>query len=434
MTNVLIFFVGFILAIVIGQIFKINPGFVAIALGFIITWIFLGAKGTSNSFISLFPVSLFWNYGMPIIFYAFAAANGTLNSLGQHIIWKFRNAKWAVSLAILVVAAVVAVCGAGTSNTFIVAPLAWSIAIPAGLPILLVPFALWCGSFIGSFWPWTSNAALHIGLITQNVKGINVENTIWAMGAYYALFAIVIFVIAFFALKGWKTQAHADDSVITKPAPFTSQQKITLGIIFLLIALLLVPSILKTIMPKNAAFVWMASNLSIPVTSAIGISILCILNLGNLSEVFGKHVNWNVLWTITGMSMYCGLANSLGVITTLGNALKTLPPVIIAPAVVAIGAALSFVVSASAVLPLLYAMVPALAAAAHISPAAMVITVAMGVGVTSFSPFSVGGATSLIGAPPDVAGKLVVKMIVCAVAMALFGVVLAFLGVFRIGL
>lgn len=62
MSLVIIFFLGFVLAVVIGQKLKINCGFVAIALGFIITWLFGGENSTSNAFIKAFPVTLFWNY------------------------------------------------------------------------------------------------------------------------------------------------------------------------------------------------------------------------------------------------------------------------------------------------------------------------------------------------------------------------------------
>lgn len=122
MTVAIIFFVGFVLAVVAGQALKINPGIVAIALGFILFWIFGGkdgAIGASSGFIQLFPAKLFWNYAIPVIFYAFAAANGTLNVLGRKIVYVFRNARWALPFAIFLVAVIVAVAGAGTMNTFI---------------------------------------------------------------------------------------------------------------------------------------------------------------------------------------------------------------------------------------------------------------------------------------------------------------------------
>lgn len=245
------------------------------------------------------------------------------------------------------------------------------------------------------------------------------------------LFAVVVFAVAFIALKGWKTRSHASDEEITEPEPLTRVHKQTLTVIVIMIALLLIPLIVNTIAP-GPAWKWMSGNLSITVTSVVGITVLSLMKLGDIREVFGKHVNWNIIFTITGMGMYCALSRGLGVDTALGEWLQTLSPVFIAPAVVLVGAALSFVVSATAVLPMLYSLTPVLALAAGTSTAAMIIPIAIGVGVTSFSPFSVGGATALIGAPTDVGGKMITPMIASAIGMAIFGVILAFLGVFGV--
>ena len=102
MSLVIIFFLGFVLAVVIGQKLKINCGFVAIALGFIITWLFGGENSTSNAFIKAFPVTLFWNYTIPVIFYAFASSNGTMQLLGRKIAYKFRETRWALPFAIAI--------------------------------------------------------------------------------------------------------------------------------------------------------------------------------------------------------------------------------------------------------------------------------------------------------------------------------------------
>ena len=173
MSLVIIFFLGFILAVVIGQKLKINCGFVAIALGFIITWLFGGENSTSNAFIKAFPVTLFWNYTIPVIFYAFASSNGTMQLLGRKIAYKFRETRWALPFAIAIVAAVVAAAGAGTMNTAIVGPLAWGMSVAAGVSPFVVPFALWSGSFMGSFLPWTSNGSLHVGMYGQYLEGID---------------------------------------------------------------------------------------------------------------------------------------------------------------------------------------------------------------------------------------------------------------------
>lgn len=426
--NVLIFFLGFILAVVIGTKFKVNCGFIAIIFGFLITWFYLGAKSTS--YVALFPTTLFWNYAMPIIFYAFANANGTLKVLGKKVVYAFRNASWALSISIMLMGAIIAASGTSTNNTFITAPLAWGFAVSAGLNPLLTVTALWCGSMIGSFTPWTTMGALHSGMMLQYLG----EDIVWRLAIWLIIIGIVVFAVMFLILRGWRV-ARKDGTgplLMDKPEAFNKQQKMTLVTILACIALLLAPAILSTLFKWSWAR-WMSSNLTVPITCSCGIAILCLLHIGDLKEVFKNHVNWNILWTIVFMAQYCGLAAQMGVTDTLAAWLENIPAILIAPCLCLIGAALSFVTSASTVLPLLYAMVPSLAAVAGVSVAQMAIPMLMGVSVTSYSPISTGGAAAQIGAPAEVAEKLFVPQMVVAICIGLGATLLAFTGVYYIG-
>jgi di/tricarboxylate transporter len=177
----------------------------------------------------------------------------------------------------------------------------------------------------------------------------------------------------------------------------------------------------------------MKNNFSLPVTSVVGISLVAIWGGCDLKSVFAKNVNWNMIYLITGMGMYCTLATTMGVVTTLGDKLQAMPAIFIAPAICLIGALLSFVTSASTVQPLLFAMIPALATAAGCSMEAMVVPMMIGVGITSMSPVSTGGALCLIGVPEEVSGKLFNKMLITAVVCMIVCVLLCFTPIFRIG-
>ena len=420
MTMVVIFFLGFILAVVLGQSLKVNAGLIAIAFGFILFWLFGGkdgALGTSTGFIKTFPTTLFWNYSMPVIFYAFAAANGTLNILGRKIVYAFRNSRALLPFAIFIVAAVVAMAGAGTMNTFI------------------IPVALWCGSFMGAFMPWTSNGALTIGMYGQYLPGLDGAAMQVRVAIYYMIIAVVFLAIMYVLTRATKfidykkdygVENIADvDSVMEKPEPFTKQQKATLVIILACILVLLVPAILNQFAP-NPTLKWMSSNFTIPTTSVIGITLVALLGGKSIKQVFASDVNWNMIYLITGMGMYCGLATTLGVVDTLGEMMAGLNPIFVGPALSLVGSALSFVTSAATVQPLLFSMMPALQTATGLSFEAMVVPMMMGVGVTSFSPVSTGGAASLIGAPKGVPERLFVYQIVCAVAMMIVSFAVAF--------
>ena len=436
MLVVTLFFAGFIL-VIIGQVFKINSGFVAIVFGFILFWIFCGKDGvlgTSSGFIKLFPSTLFWNYGLPVIFYAFAAANGTLNTLGRKVVYVFRNARWALPFAIFAVAVIVSIAGAGTMNTFIVAPLAWGLCVAAGVTPFIVPVALWTGSFVGAFMPWTSNGALTIGMYEQFLPGLNGVAMQTRVALYYAVLAIIFLVVMYVVTKAWKPidykakyglEVEQVTSTMEKPGAFTKHQIATLAIIFTCILLLLVPAVINQFAP-SAVMKWAANNLTIPVTAALGISLVALLGGKTIKEVFSSDVNWNMIFLITGMGMYCALATPLGVVDTLGQYMQALDPRFIGPMLCLVGAALSLVTSASTVQPLLFTIIAALAPVTGLDFSAMVIPMMIGVGVTSFSPISTGGAASLIGAPKGIPEKLFVYQLGMAIAMMVVAVALSF--------
>lgn len=416
MSLVLVFFLGFIIAVVVGQKLKINCGFVAIALGFVITWMFGGENSSSNAFIKAFPVTLFWNYTIPVIFYAFASANGTMQLLGKKIAYQFRNARWALPFAISIVAAVVAAAGAGTMNTAIVGPLAWGMSVAAGVSPLVVPFALWCGSFMGSFLPWTSNGSLHVGMYGQYLEGVDPLAMCMRSAVYNFMMAVVILAAVYFLNKAWKLNENGADDFMNAPEPFSKEQRNTMVIILSCIALLLVPSVINQF-AKNPVCTWMSKNLSMPVTATAGISLVAVLGGNDLKKVFAKDVNWNMIFMISGMGMYCTLANTLGVVDTLGEAMQTLPPVLIAPCFSLLGSALSFVTSAATVQPLMMSMIPALAPVAGVPYGALVIPLMLGTGCTSMSPISTGGALCLVGCPNEDSPRVFNRLLVTAIVV-----------------
>ncbi|MBS6646304.1 MAG: hypothetical protein KH366_22240 [Clostridiaceae bacterium] len=428
MTNVLIFFLGFVVAIAVGQFFKVNPGFVAILIGFLLNWIVLGAQ--SKAFIALWPTTLFWNCVMPMTFYSFANANGTMAVFGKNIVYTFRHAKWAITIVIFLATALITATGAGLSSSLIMAPLAWELCMQAGVSPLLIPFSTWAGSLTMGFAAWTSNGSMFSGYFAQYFPEVDSSSLLFRITVYHILFFVLAFAVMFVINKGWKVAEN--DATMDKPEAFNSEQKRTLTVISICIAVLLIPSIIGQFAP-NPVFKWMKGNLTMPVTASIGISILCITHCGNLRDICAKKVGWNAVWTIAGMAMYCGLAKELGVIESLGTWLESLPAFVIAPAICFVAAALSFVVSASAVQPFLFAMVPALATAAGCSIPAMVVPMLIGCAVTSFSPFSSGGVQNLIGSTQEVQTQLINKMIITAIGMAAAACLLSALGVFAIG-
>lgn len=423
----IVFFIGFVLAIILSEKIKVNAGFVAIGFGFLLTWI---TGGTTKAYIGAFPITMFWNYGIPVIFYGFATANGTLQKLAHNIAYKFKDMTWAMPVAIWLISAVVGATGAGTSATIMLAPIAWSLAIQSGMNYALVPLALWCGSMIGSFLPWTSTGSLNIAAWGQFLTEIDGMGMWWKDYTYKAFIGIVPFVIALFIFGGFKKSA-AKEMKMDKPEPFTKDQKITMSVIFLMIALVVCPALIQ-IFYKNNACKWMLANLTVPATAAIGISILAIAKVGDIKSVFKNNVAWNLLFTITGMAMYCTLATSLGIVKYVGSLMEGMPGNLVLAALCLLGGGLSFVCSAATVGPMLTAMVPALAIATGLPQATVCLASCMGSGVTSISPYSTGGASALIGCPEEAASKMTKIQFACAIIFWVFMTLVCLTGLVKL--
>jgi len=426
-TIIIVFFLGFVLAIVISQKFKINAGFLAIGFGFILNW---ACGGSTSGYIKQFPITMFWNYGIPIIFYGFATANGTLQAMGKNVAYRFKDVKWAMPIAVFLMNAIIGACGAGTSSTIIVAPIAWGLCLQCGIHPYLVPLSIWCGSMIGSFLPWTSTGSLNLGAWGTFLTTISPMGMFWKDYAYKVFYGIVPFVVMFVALKGWKVK-EGEEFIMEKPAPFNKEQRITMTTIICCILVLLIPSIIN-IFAANPVTKWMASNFSLPATAAIGISVLALARAADIRDVLKNHVAWNLLWVITGMGMYCTLSTSLGVVDAIGNMLAGVSGTVVLVAMCALSAALSFVTSAATIGPMLTAMCPALAIATGLPEATICLASCMGSGVTSISPFSTGGASSLIGCPDELADKMTRYGIIMAVVFAIVAIIFCVTGLIRL--
>lgn len=427
MANVVIFFLGFILAVVIGQFLKVNPGFIAIFFGLLINWFVVGEK--SNVFISFWPTTLFWNLVVMMMFYGFANSNGTMKLFGKKVVYTFRNAKWAIVIVIFLATVLLSASGASLTASLIMAPLAWELCMQAGVTPLLIPFTTWAGEVVLGFLPWTVYGSINMGYFAQYFPQVDGAALLGKYNLHMLWFFTLAFVVVFIICKGWKVRENS--ATMEMPEKFNSVQIRTLIIIGATILLLLIPTVLGQFV-ASPPIKWMKGNLSMPVLGAIGISVLCLTRCGDLREVCSKNVGWYAVWTVTGMAMYCGLAQGLGVIETLGNGLQTMPSGVIAVAIYLVAAVLTFFVTPNAFQPFLFAMVPALAVAAGCSIPAIAIPVMMGCATTCFSPFTASGINNLIGAPQELQAAVINKMSLVAIAMGAAGLVLTALGVFAL--
>lgn len=428
-TGLIVFLAAIIITIIIGNKTKCNIGVVGICFAFIIGTIFMG-KSVAQV-INYFPTSLMFMMMIVCFFYAYPASNGTITGVADRLVYACRNHQWAVPLILYVACFVVATLGAGAgAGGAIMSPIAFALCASCGFSPILAFLAVCLGALAGGIQAWTSTG-LMFGEIAAKTLGEGATNTVaWAYGLTLIIVPTVFYVICYFVLKGYKVEKNIE---IKKPQPFTKEQKITLGLVLAVMALVIIPVFFNMFIP-NPATKWFASKFDIKVLCAIGIVICCALKLGNSNDVIKNRIPWGTIIMVCGMGMLISLAVETGLADLLGSWLGTsIPSWLIIPMVCLLAGLLSFVTTGPAVIfPLFVPMFPALAAATGLSPVALTVALYAGTGATGMSPFSQGGAMAVSGCADDaVRESLWKKQLVLAGIFLLFYIVLGVLGVFN---
>ncbi|SLJ85271.1 hypothetical protein DABAL43B_2083 [Psychrobacter sp. DAB_AL43B] len=100
-----------VICIILGYTTKINIGLFAIAFSYLIGSFGMGLK--AYEIIELWPLKIFFVIFAVTLFYNFPLANGALEKLSSHLIYKCRHFPAFLPLVIFFVATIVAGLGAG---------------------------------------------------------------------------------------------------------------------------------------------------------------------------------------------------------------------------------------------------------------------------------------------------------------------------------
>lgn len=427
--GLLIFLAAIIVAVVVGTKTKCNIGIAGLTLAFLIGTILMNKSITDV--IGYFPYKLLFTMMVVTFFYGYASENGAIQGIASRLIYAARKKPQLLPIALYVATFIVSALGAGAAATPVfMSPIAFTLAGEMGFNPMLALLAVFLGSLGGGIQAWTSTGVMFRGIAANTLPEEQASSVIWSYGLTLVFAATAFFLIMYFVFKGYKvTSAN-----IEKPAPFNKDQKITLGIIFAMMVLIVVPVFCNMFLP-NPVTKWFAAKFDIQVLSVIGVVVCSALNLAKTADVVKNKIPWTTIIMICGMSTLIGLAVDMGVADVIGGWLGgSIPKILILPMIALLAGLLSFVTTGPAVIfPLFIPMFPALADATGISAVAMTIALFAGTGATGMSPFSQGGSMALIGCKDDeMREKLLPKQMVCACAFLGFYIILAFVGWFNI--
>ena len=203
--------------------------------------------------------------------------------------------------------------------------------------------------------------------------------------------------------------------------------------------LLVIPNIINTLVKiKDPAFKNLVALCKPQAVLIIFALIASFMNLANPKKVMQK-MPMGTVFTIAGVCFLMELAKKAGLLEAVVAVFEggNIPGFLITPVFCFIAAFLSiFASGTSVVLPLLFPMVPALAAATGINTVALYAAAQIGALATPISPFSTAGAQFVGLAPDDKLSDTLVKqqfllaivMMAATTVAALFGLC----GIFKI--
>lgn len=421
-----------VLAVALGYFTRINIGLFAIAFAYLIGCFGMGLA--PGDIIALWPLKIFFVIFSVCLFYSFAIVNGTLEKLAEQLLYRCRNVPHLLPYAVFLTAAAIAGMGAGYYTVLaFMAPLTLLLCQRTGMSLILGGMAVNYGALGGANFVSSQSGIIFRGLmlnagIAENQAFIN------GLAIFFSTMLIpllVISVFVFFAGHGKALKSAAIQADV--PSPLNREQKLTLLLTLLMMALVLAAPLAQILFPESATARFINAKVDIGLIASIFSVIALLLKLGDERKAIAS-LPWGTLIMICGVGMLISLAIKAGAIAALASWIGGNIPATLVPLVFGIVAALMslFASTLGVVTPALFPMVPALASTMSIDPLVLFVAIVVGSQATSISPFSSGGSLVLSSCADDRSrAELFPKLLLQAaplgfIAAMLFNLVLTF--------
>lgn len=405
-------------------------GLLSMTFAYIIGVFLLDLK--TSAVVGMFPAKILFTIIGICWLFGYANENGTLRQITLILVYRFRKYPSILPWVFFLIAGVICMTGASPyAPNAVLMPIIISVCLATNMNPLFGSLMVNIGSYIGAQVPWGQGANIQRGVLDASIHAGEVDAILWNGFFTCAIFALVSGILTFVLFRGWK--AHVDNTdFIAKPEPMNGVQKKTFALIIVLIVLMVVPSLL--------------GNLGIPALGALSrkldISLVCIalatiaalLNLADAKTVVTRHIPWNTLMMLAGVSMLVGVATEGGAVDLIGSWIGVnVPAALIIPMFVLLSGFMSvFSAGSSVVVPTLFVLVPSvLTTAIGINYHALYAGIAIGANASAVSPFSGGGSLTLANIKQDdIREKMFLPLIGAAAALVVVAAVLGALGVY----
>ncbi|MDC5292487.1 SLC13 family permease [Acinetobacter baumannii] len=378
---------------------KINIGFFTIAFAYLIGCFGMGLK--PSEVIELWPVKIFFIILSVTLFYNFALANGALEKLASHLLYKCRKFPQFLPLAIFFAATIIAGLGAGFYTVLaFMAPITLLLCKKTNMNMIIGGMAANYGALAGANF-MTSQSGIIFRSLMENT-GISSQTAFsYSSGIFVLTLIIPIAVLGIYTL--WNRKSNSIVIEDQKPEPFGKKQKQSIFLIILMMSIVLVFPILHLVFPDVKTISFLNSKIDIAFLAITFSLISLLMKLADEKKVIAL-VPWGTLIMICGVGMLIALGVKLGIITTLSEWLANNVPVWVIPVLLCLISAIMSVFSSTlgVVAPTLFPIVPALALTSGLNPLVLFICIVVGAQSTAISPFSSGGSLIMASAPADI--------------------------------
>ncbi|WP_059246328.1 SLC13 family permease [Acinetobacter baumannii] len=378
---------------------KINIGFFTIAFAYLIGCFGMGLK--PSEVIELWPVKIFFIILSVTLFYNFALANGALEKLASHLLYKCRRFPQFLPLAIFFAATIIAGLGAGFYTVLaFMAPITLLLCKKTNMNMIIGGMAANYGALAGANF-MTSQSGIIFRSLMENT-GISSQTAFsYSSGIFVLTLIIPIAVLGIYTL--WNRKSNSIVIEDQKPEPFDKKQKQSIFLIILMMSIVLVFPILHLVFPDVKTISFLNSKIDIAFLAITFSLISLLMKLADEKKVIAL-VPWGTLIMICGVGMLIALGVKLGIITTLSEWLANNVPVWVIPVLLCLISAIMSVFSSTlgVVAPTLFPIVPALALTSGLNPLVLFICIVVGAQSTAISPFSSGGSLIMASAPADI--------------------------------
>ena len=423
-TAIIICLIGIALAIVLNYKFGVNMGVTGLAVAWIAGCIVMGLK--VKDVVALWPNSVVFQLMSITLFFGFAVVNGTMHAIANHLLYKVRNQTWMIAFAIFFIGFILGALGCPPpAANAICAVIGFSVGLPAGLHPMIIAWAVCMGANLGCCLPWASQGSVVNNTIAANgYEAQSYGMTLEFLLGYFVV-TFVILLVLYVVFKGHKLGAVK----VEKPEPFSPVHKKSLVMILIVVALVVVPSLLKLFIsaPWLDAFSRCAD---IQMLGMVGFVICSLMKLADEKAVI-KSVPWNTIILVGGIGLLMNVATQAGVVDVISGWMSTsVPTFAITAFLCLLGGFLSFFSGGiNTVFPMLAPLVVGLASSTGIKPVTMFIAILLGACFTAISPFSTGGAILMSNCSDDkTRAKLPAMQLGLAVGSLIFAIVLCLVG------